>query len=157
MGSVRVDAAEWGSAWWAVLDSGVWHDDGVIFAICHVIGVEGVLVHSSRVFKMERSWFVCLLIPLFIMFLSNQHPYALFVAGGLRSPSLAKVWIEVGDNTNTYFASADIVSFRPNSTALIRLWNSGQLPRWSLSRTESKRSGTISPLSLPRWMGLSPG
>ena len=28
--------------------------------------------------------------PLIIMLLSDQHPYALFVAGGLRSPSLAK-------------------------------------------------------------------
>ena len=29
-------------------------------------------------------------IPFFTMSLSDQHPYALFVAGGLRSPSLAK-------------------------------------------------------------------
>ena len=45
------------------------------------------------------------------MSLSDQHPYALFVAGGLRSPSLAKARVDVGDNANTHLASADIVSF----------------------------------------------
>ena len=39
-------------------------------------------------------------IPFFIMSLSDQHPYTLFVAGGLRSPSLAKAQVEVGDNAN---------------------------------------------------------
>ena len=46
------------------------------------------------------------------MSLSDQHPYALFVAGGLRSPSLAKARIDVGDNANTYLVSADIASFQ---------------------------------------------
>ena len=50
-------------------------------------------------------------IPFFIMSLSDQHPYALFVAGGPRSPSLAKARVDVGDNTNAYLASVDIVSF----------------------------------------------
>ena len=45
------------------------------------------------------------------MSLSDQHPYALFVASGLRSPSLAKARVEVGDNSNTYSVSADIVPF----------------------------------------------
>ena len=45
------------------------------------------------------------------MSLSDQHPYALFVAGGLGSPSLAKARVEVGDNANAYLASADVVTF----------------------------------------------
>ena len=45
------------------------------------------------------------------MSLSDQHPYALFVAGGLRSPSLAKAQVEVGDNTDAYLASTDVVTF----------------------------------------------
>ena len=45
------------------------------------------------------------------MSLSDQHPYALFVAGGLRSPSLAKAWVEVGDNADAYSASTDVVTF----------------------------------------------
>ena len=45
------------------------------------------------------------------MSLSDQHPYALFVAGGLRSPSLAKAQVEVGDNANAYLASTDVVTF----------------------------------------------
>ena len=43
------------------------------------------------------------------MSLSDQHPYTLFVASGLRSPSLVKARVDVGDNANTYLASADIV------------------------------------------------
>ena len=50
-------------------------------------------------------------IPFSYMSLSDQHPYALFVAGGLRSPSLAKARIEVGDNANAYLASTDVVTF----------------------------------------------
>ena len=50
-------------------------------------------------------------IPFFQMSLSDQHPYALFVAGGLRSPSLAKARVEVGDNTDAYLASTDAVTF----------------------------------------------
>ena len=49
--------------------------------------------------------------PLIIMSLSDQHPYALFVAGGFRSPALAKAQVDVGDNTHAYLLSADIVSF----------------------------------------------
>ena len=45
------------------------------------------------------------------MSLSDQHPYALFVAGGLRSPSLAKARVEVGDNANAYLVSTDVVTF----------------------------------------------
>ena len=45
------------------------------------------------------------------MSLSDQYPYTLFVASGLRSPSLAKARVDVGDNANAYLASADIVSF----------------------------------------------
>ena len=50
-------------------------------------------------------------IPFYTMSLSDQHPYALFVAGGLRSPSLAKARVDVGDNANTYLVSADVVPF----------------------------------------------
>ena len=50
-------------------------------------------------------------IPSYTMSLSDQHPYALFVAGGLRSPSLAKGRVDVGDNANSYLASADVVPF----------------------------------------------
>ena len=59
--------------------------------------LEGILVRFS--------------IPFFQMSLSDQHPYALFVAGGLRSPSLAKARIEVGDNADVYLASTDVVTF----------------------------------------------
>ena len=45
------------------------------------------------------------------MSLSDQHAYTLFVAGGLRSPSLAKARVDVGDNANAYLVSADVVSF----------------------------------------------
>ena len=45
------------------------------------------------------------------MSLSDQHPYIKFVTGGLRSPSLAKARVDVGDNANAYLASTDIVSF----------------------------------------------
>ena len=54
---------------------------------------------------------VCFSIPFINMSLSDQHPYTLFVSGGLRSPSLAKARVEVGDNTNAYLASTDVVSF----------------------------------------------
>ena len=50
-------------------------------------------------------------IPFFVMSLSDQHPYALFVAGGLRSPSFAKARVEVGDNADAYLASTDVVTF----------------------------------------------
>ena len=50
-------------------------------------------------------------IPFFIMSLSDQHPYVLFVAGGLRSPSLAKAQVEVGNNADAYLASTDVVTF----------------------------------------------
>ena len=54
---------------------------------------------------------VCFSIPFHTMSLSDQHPYTLFVASGLRSPSLAKAQVEVGDNANAYLASADVVTF----------------------------------------------
>ena len=60
---------------------------------------------------MEGLWFFCFLIPFYTMSLSNQYPYAMFVAGGLRSSSLAKARVDVGDNANAYLASADIVPF----------------------------------------------
>ena len=41
------------------------------------------------------------------MSLSDQHPYALFVAGGLRSPSLTKARVEVGDIVVAYLVSTD--------------------------------------------------
>ena len=50
-------------------------------------------------------------IPFHIMSFSDQHPYTLFVASGLRSPSLAKAQVEVGDNADAYLVSADIVTF----------------------------------------------
>ena len=50
-------------------------------------------------------------IPFFDMSFSDQHPYSQFVAGGLRSPTLAKAQIEVGDNADAYLASTDVVSF----------------------------------------------
>ena len=59
-----------------------------------------------------RGFCICRFsIPFYTMSLSDQHPYALFVTGGLRSPPLAKSRIDVGDNANTYLASADVVSF----------------------------------------------
>ena len=45
------------------------------------------------------------------MSLSDQHPYAFFVADGLRSPSLAKARVEVGDNIDAYLVSTDVVTF----------------------------------------------
>ena len=57
------------------------------------------------------GFLVRLSIRFIIMSLSDQHPYTLFVAGGLRSPSLAKARVEVGDNANAYLASTDVVSF----------------------------------------------
>ena len=47
----------------------------------------------------------------FIMSLSDQRPYAMFVAGGLQSPALAKAQVNVGDNAIAYSASADVVAF----------------------------------------------
>ena len=77
----------------------------------HVIVMLGGWYVVPWVFKMGRSWFFCFSIPFNSMSLSDQHPYALFVAGGLRSPSLAKARVEVGGNTNAYLVSADIASF----------------------------------------------
>ena len=45
------------------------------------------------------------------MSLSDQHPYTLFVASGLRSPSLAKAQVEVGENADAYLASTDVITF----------------------------------------------
>ena len=98
-------------------------------------------------------------IPFIIMSLSDQHPYALFVAGGLRSPSLAKAQVEVGDNADAYLVSTDVVAcfFRPNLTTLTRHWRSGQLQKWSLLRIRFRKSGPTRPSSPRRWMGLNPG
>ena len=46
------------------------------------------------------------------MSLSDQHPYSQLITGGLHSQTLAHACVEVGDNTNAYLASADIVAFR---------------------------------------------
>ena len=91
----------------------VWHDDGVIRGdngirvVNHVIRVQGLDVGYLRV----DVWDDSSPHPLINMSLSDQHPYALFVAGGLKSPSLAKARVDVGDNTNTYLVSADVVPF----------------------------------------------
>ena len=85
----------------------MWCDIGISVA-GHVIRVQGSSVEYLR----TDIWYGSSLHPLIPMSLSNQHPYALFVAGGLRSPTLvAKAQVDVGDNTNTYLASADVVSF----------------------------------------------
>ena len=51
-------------------------------------GSKGLMSHPLVI--QGREVLVRFSIPFFIMSLSDQHPYALFVAGGLRSPSLAK-------------------------------------------------------------------
>ena len=60
---------------------------------------------------LKRGGFSWFLYPFLHMSLSDQHPYALFVAGGLRSPTLAKAQVEVSDNANAYLASTDMVTF----------------------------------------------
>ena len=65
---------------------------------------------TSWVFKVGEI-LVCFSIPFHIISLSDQHPYTLFIAGGLRSPTLAKARVEVGDNADAYLASTDVVSF----------------------------------------------
>ena len=78
----RFYAAEWGDDRWAVL---------------------GFRVGESPSWLFKGEWFlVRSSIPFFTMSLSDQHPYAMFVAGGLRSPSLAKARVEVGDNADAY-------------------------------------------------------
>ena len=64
------------------------------------------------------------------MSLSDQHPYAFFVASGLRSPPLAKARADVGNNANAYLVSADVVSFLgriepspPDSGGQINSWD----------------------------------
>ena len=66
---------------------------------------------ESSLGYLRQGVLVCFSIPFFSMSLSDQHPYALFVAGGLRSPSLAKARVEVGDNADAYLASTDVVTF----------------------------------------------
>ena len=66
------------------------------------------------VFPNYLRWGVCWFvspIPSSIMSLSDQHPYSKFIAGGLRSPSLTKARVDVGDNTDASLVSADVVSF----------------------------------------------
>ena len=60
---------------------------------------------------LRRGGLVHFSIPFYTMSLSEQHPYTLFVASRLRSPSLAKAQLEVGDNANSYLASVDVVFF----------------------------------------------
>ena len=82
-----------------------------ISVVGHVIRVEGCLQGVSSHYL--RQGVCCFIspIPSSIMSLSDQHPYAKFVAGGLRSPSLAKARVDVGDNANAHLASADVVPF----------------------------------------------
>ena len=64
------------------------------------------------------------------MSLSDQYPYTMFVAGGLRSPTLAKAQVDVGENINTYLASADVAPFlgwveppSPDTGSWVNSWN----------------------------------
>ena len=64
------------------------------------------------------------------MSLSDQHPYAKLIASGLRSPSLAKARVDVGDNVKAYLVSINIVSFvgwiessSPDSGSWIDSWD----------------------------------
>ena len=75
------------------------------------------------------------------MSLSDQHPYSQFIAGGLRSPTLAWTHVKVGDNANTYLVSVNIVAFsaklnHPHPTLAV-----GSTPERSSWRTKFRRSG----------------
>ena len=103
-----------------------------------VIGRDQVMtalqgVYESSLGYLRRGVLLgCFSIPFYIMSLSDQHPYAQFVAGGLRSPLLAKARVEVGDNADAYLASTDVVTFfRPSLTAPTLRWTLGRLRRWS--------------------------
>ena len=74
-----------------------------------IVGFEKIMESFFQVFKVGVV-LARFSIPFHIMSYSDQHPYALFVARGLRSPTLAKARIEVGDNTDAYLASADVVT-----------------------------------------------
>ena len=74
-------------------------------------GLRVPLQFGNWVFKSRALGILFPLIPFVVMSLSDQHPYALFVSGGLRSPSLARAQVEVGDNVDAYLVSADVVSF----------------------------------------------
>ena len=92
----------------------VWLAYGVIFSNCsryHVTVALGGSEELSLGYLRGGEFWVCFSIPFFAMSLSDQHPYAMFVAGGLRSPSLAKARVEVGDNADAYLASTDVVTF----------------------------------------------
>ena len=95
--------------------------------------------------------------PFLIMSFSDQHPYSKYVASGFHSPDLQKAYIEVGDNTNTYLVSADIVAFRLKLIVPTHLWKLGQLQRWSSLKTKCRRFGKIRPLFPLRWMAWNPG
>ena len=58
--------------------------------VIHVIRVQGSFCGSIVEYLRQGVLEHFLPYPLIIMSLSDQHPYAMFVAGGLRSPSLAK-------------------------------------------------------------------
>ena len=95
------------------------------------MGLVGSMGLSLGYLRRSGFWFVPSS-PFYTMSLSDQHPYTLFVAGGLRSPSLAKARVEVGDNADAYLASTDVVTFfRPNSTIPTLRWTLGRLLRWS--------------------------
>ena len=96
-----------------MLGSWVLHAGGVILAIVLEIMCLWFLggFDGSAFGYLRQGGLVCFPIPYFTMSFSDQHPYTLFVAGGLRSPSLAKAQVEVGVHANTYLASADVVSF----------------------------------------------
>ena len=84
----------------------MWSDNGIRVAN-HVIRVQGLDVEYLRV----DVWDDSSPHPLIVMSLSDQHPYTLFVADGLRSPTLAMAQVDVGDNANAYLVIAAIVCF----------------------------------------------
>ena len=79
--------------------------------------------------------------PFLIMSLSDQHPYSLFFAGGLRSPTLAKAQVEVGNNTNAYLVSTDIVSFVGQTQLPSSFVGQTQLPSSFAGRRVNSRNG----------------
>ena len=60
--------------------------DNGVSVVGHVIRVQGLSIGYLSPDILDN----CSLHPLFNMSFSDQHPYTLFIAGGLRSPPLAK-------------------------------------------------------------------
>ena len=58
-------------------------------------GLRVPLQFGDWVFKSRALGILFHLISFVVISLSDQHPYALFVSGGLRSPSLARAQVEV--------------------------------------------------------------